>query len=407
MGGTDWYPLAAVSSVDYNRVTSNCVNRFRSALPFYVIYHVEPTVGFANQFRSLIGVFLIALVSNRRLRSTSLSLPSPQVSWDDYYNITSSAFAEFRYNRSESTVRIPINTVVKVPTKMYYRFDRNFCNSTRYASFDVDKIFGIRSLYFQTLSDLSCLVLPNPTYRSVLKELGFVVDRGDEILRGQIARILLTPNAELTYFIRQNLQAFDTEHVIGVQVRTGGWLASTLENGSFLRRTAVSKIGEKVLMEMERRQWNQTNCKVFLTSDSNIAVRMITGSLSGKVSVIIPSGYKPGHSSAYLDGRNHHKHLYRAIMDLVLLSQTSPVFWTHGSSYGLLGARLSLGNSSSLSNSPVCNKHAKQQKQITRACSFQHPASPSGFYFWLFPYLSDGRTDTFRTDPPAEQRKPQ
>ena len=264
---------------------------------------------------------------------------------------------------------LSLDTVVKVPTKMYLRFDRNFCNSTRYASYDVEKIFGSRHLSFQTLSDLSCLVLPNPAYRAILKELGFVVDRGDHLIRGQIARILLTPNAELTYFIRQNLKAFDTEHVIGVQVRTGGWLASTFEYGSFLRRTAVMNIGSYVLAEMEKRHWNQTNCKVFLTSDSNTAVRMITASLNGKASIIIPSGYKAGHSSAYMDYKNHYKHLYRAIMDLVLLSQTHPVFWTEGSSYGLLAARLSLGEAYPLRNSSVCNKHAKQQKQITRACS--------------------------------------
>ena len=367
MEGTHWYQPTTLSNVDYDRVTNNCVNRFRNAMPYYVTYRVESTVGFANQFRSLIGVFLIALVSNRRLRSAFPLLLSPPVDWDDYYNITSSAFTELRYDRNKRMSFTAVITIVKVPTKVYFRFDRNFCNNTRYASFDVEKIFGARHLLFQTLSDLSCLVLPNPAYRSVLKELGFVVDRGDELIRGQIARILLTPNSELTYFIRQNLQAFDTEHVIGIQVRTGGWLASTLENGSFLRRTAVLGIGEKVLKEMERRQWNQTNCKVFLTSDSNIAVRMITGSLQDRASVIVPSGYKAGHSSAYLDGRNHYTHLYRAIMDLVLLSQTSPVFWTYGSSYGLLGVRLSLGEGYDLRNSSVCTHTIQQTRQTTKA----------------------------------------
>ena len=72
MGWTDWYSSHTLSSVDYDRVTANCVNRFRNAVPYYVIYRVESTVGFANQFRSLMGVFLIALVSNRRLRSEFL-----------------------------------------------------------------------------------------------------------------------------------------------------------------------------------------------------------------------------------------------------------------------------------------------------------------------------------------------
>ena len=35
----------------------------------YIVYLVDTAVGFANQFRALSSVFLLALVSGRRLRS--------------------------------------------------------------------------------------------------------------------------------------------------------------------------------------------------------------------------------------------------------------------------------------------------------------------------------------------------
>ena len=59
--------------------------------PFYVVYNVDSTVGFANQFRALSGVFLVALASGRRLR----------INWGDYYNVMDSYFTEIRYSAEE------------------------------------------------------------------------------------------------------------------------------------------------------------------------------------------------------------------------------------------------------------------------------------------------------------------
>lgn len=41
----------------------------------YMVYIVDNTVGFANQFRALSGVFLLSLVSGRRLRSKHGPIP--------------------------------------------------------------------------------------------------------------------------------------------------------------------------------------------------------------------------------------------------------------------------------------------------------------------------------------------
>lgn len=66
-------------SINYEQVTKACLMRLQNGAPsssssslsssYYVVYNVDSTVGFANQFRSLTGIFLIALVSGRRLRS--------------------------------------------------------------------------------------------------------------------------------------------------------------------------------------------------------------------------------------------------------------------------------------------------------------------------------------------------
>ena len=62
--------------IDYDNVTKACLKRLSGGDPdsssLFVVYHVDSTVGFANQFRSLMGVFLVALVSGRQLRSRAL-----------------------------------------------------------------------------------------------------------------------------------------------------------------------------------------------------------------------------------------------------------------------------------------------------------------------------------------------
>ena len=62
--------------IDYENVTKACLRRLSGGDPdsstSFVVYHVDSTVGFANQFRSLMGVFLIALTSGCQLRSRPL-----------------------------------------------------------------------------------------------------------------------------------------------------------------------------------------------------------------------------------------------------------------------------------------------------------------------------------------------
>ena len=70
-----WNKLIRNNSIriDYDKVTKACLQKLtgeeRGSSPYYTIYQVDSTVGFANQFRALVGVFLIALVTDRRLRS--------------------------------------------------------------------------------------------------------------------------------------------------------------------------------------------------------------------------------------------------------------------------------------------------------------------------------------------------
>ena len=269
---------------------------------------------------------------------------------------------DFHYYHYHLLIEFVVN---RTPFRYYSSFPRGTCKATKYNSYDVLKIFGKHHLSFRTLSDLSCLVLPNPLYRNTLRHLGFdvpdrsLVDRPngelDNYLRGQIARILLTPNAEISQAIYRNLHKRSAyQHVMGVQLRTGGSLAITKEWGKFLGLSALENVGPCVQRELQRRGWEEKETMLFLSTDTGLAYHRVESSLHGRVKVLTGEGFRAGHSSPYLSGGRHLEYLKRAIMDLVLLSQSEFLIVTYRSSYGTLAMRLALHNQTFiLSNTPV------------------------------------------------------
>lgn len=220
---------------------------------------------------------------------------------------------------------------------------------TKYSSHDVDKIFGKRHISFRILTDLSCFVLPNPKYRDVLKRLGFDINdtpsddpiNGEDYMsiRRQIARLLLTPNSEITYVIRKNLQNYQ-HPIIGTQIRTGGSLSTSMETHRFLYISSMSYVNQEIKYAMQKYKWAKENVTLFISTDSGVINRYLRNSYSG-MRILDGVGYKCGHSSSYFaGGQRHQQFLKRAILDLVLLSQTDYILFTHGSSYGKLAMRL-------------------------------------------------------------------
>ena len=235
--------------------------------------------------------------------------------------------------------------------KSYTRFPRGVCSDSRYSSRNVTKIFGNRDLFFNILTDLSCLVLPNPRYRAVLRDLGFILPdqeeedtvnyEKDRLLRSQIARLLFTPNAEITHMVRKNLQQFTRPHVLSVQLRTGGSVSITLETHRFLYISSLSLVHEEIEFVLQKMHWNKSQTILFVSTDSGIIASNMVHRYKDQMLVLQGVGYRNGHSSSYLAaGPKHEQFLKRAILDLTLMTQSDYVLYTHGSSYGKLAMRL-------------------------------------------------------------------
>lgn len=252
--------------------------------------------------------------------------------------------------------------------KGYNSFPRGVCNSTKFASRNVTQIFGNRNLSFHILSDLSCVVLDNPQYMEVLRRLGFrIAEAGSSfhditygeahrLIRGQVARLLLTPNAEISQTIADNLKRFERRPAIGVQLRMGGSVSKTIENHRFLRISSLPFADEEIENALKYLKVDKRNTTLFVTTDSGI-VRNRMLQMYASMNAIQATGYAIGHSSAYFAGGNTHlTYLKRAIMDLVLMSQCDYIIYTCGSSYGQLAMRLGLNTPSrDLCYSKICS----------------------------------------------------
>ena len=64
--------------IDYDAIAKAVLKRMNGgdpdSQPYYIVYNVDYSVGFANQFRSLCSIFLMAVVTGRKLRSESCSM---------------------------------------------------------------------------------------------------------------------------------------------------------------------------------------------------------------------------------------------------------------------------------------------------------------------------------------------
>lgn len=211
-------------------------------------------------------------------------------------------------------------------------------------------MFGDHNLEFNMISDISCLVLPNPAYRQVLQSFGFDITNpnltnlqdyeSDPIIRRQIARLLFTPKGEVARAIRSNLREFQ-HPVVGLQVRTGGATARTREHNKFLDVNALQYFHEGIEQFAKKHGWGVENITVFVSTDSYKVNSKFYQSTQYK-KIINGVGFQKGHSSPYLvNGKDRMEFMKQAFLDLVLLSQTDHIIYTSGSSYGKLAMRLS------------------------------------------------------------------
>lgn len=209
---------------------------------------------------------------------------------------------------------------------------------------------------FRILTDLSCVVFDNPRYLAVLRELGFDVPAQTEAsdtvnyeshlrIRSQIARLLFSPIPEIAYLAEQNVQAWKRQqqgqHIVGIQLRTGGYVASTHESERFLFMSSLSLLYEEVSHLMKKNGWSADDTTLFVSSDSGIVMRAVQQHYESQIRVVNTAGYRQGHSSPYKNAGKHFVYLKRAILDLLLLSNSDFVLYTHKSSYGKLAMRLS------------------------------------------------------------------
>lgn len=216
---------------------------------------------------------------------------------------------------------------------------------------NITRIFSRKYVLFDTLSDVSRLVLNNSAYSSVLREIGLASDETslrDDVYH-RLSLLLLQPSDEIQRAIDNFLRTHDINHCVGVQIRSGGSTAVHAEHKSFLSYTSVRRSASEINYNAE-----YAGRPVFLTTDSNLFNNMVPGMLN-KLKVCSSDVFAIGHSSLHFAwGSNHLNALKRSIVDLLLISRCDDLFVTYGSSYGRLCDWLSNAQSVHILRNWVC-----------------------------------------------------
>ena len=180
-------------------------------------------------------------------------------------------------------------------------------------------------------------LLKNKDYRKALVSLGlFETLPTDDEVRTLMSYALFHPMSDITTYSDKFVQNLHKYPSIGVQIRTGGSLASDSENNVFFSQSTMYRVIDMI---------NEVITENYIF-DYNLFVSTDSQELLTELKTIFPQlvhtsdNFKIGHTSALRnpDGVNHG---YRALIDLMILSSCDYLIYTEDSTYGRLASVMS------------------------------------------------------------------
>lgn len=220
--------------------------------------------------------------------------------------------------------------VQHIPAIYYTRL-----RDSHFSAFNVSGSFSFPMIY-----DMIPFVIQDMNGTQALLKLGFELDTSKGIasqLRSILFRLLMNPVPPLCNRIRSYTLELRKKTYIGYQVRMGGSVAKTKERVSFLQPEDVFQFVNVTRNYVEKKHISMSNVTVYISTDSDTVIPVITKELGEEVEVRYMTGFGRGHSSP-----NHLSHgnespkevLYSSFIDLFVLKDCSVLVWTHGSSFG-------------------------------------------------------------------------
>lgn len=209
-----------------------------------------------------------------------------------------------------------------------YYLDKDFCgqNLNQYWKEDV--------IVFNTITDMSHLILDNPAHMRVLRRLGIVKSsdydsQHQEIL--QYGYLNLFSNSKGFMDTLDAWRPQFKEHRIGVQFRTGGSVANTFETTRYLVEQDVEQAITSIQEYCAKNRISQDSLTIHLSTDSDRVVQMFR-KVYGQ-HLFVPPQHSIIHTS-FAKAQTKFDGYVTALTDIALLRECEYLLLTWQSSFG-------------------------------------------------------------------------
>ena len=240
--------------------------------------------------------------------------PSIVVNWESYFSLMDDKILPLKARGMGETIMCPI----------IFRVDPSFlrkdtCYKVTFTEDDIPKL------------------LNKPESRQRLVSLGlFESLPTDSEVRTLLTNAFFLPKSNLASYSKEFVRNLRKYPSIGVQIRTGGALASDNESNVFFSQSTMYRVIDminKVLTENYIYDYN-----LFVSTDSQETLTQLKSIFPQLMHT--SDDFKIGHTSNLRshDGSNHGQ---RALIDLMVLSSCDYLIYTEDSSYGRLASVLS------------------------------------------------------------------
>ena len=374
-------------------IQRNCVNNGR-----IVIYKIHKESGLGNMIRGYLTAFVVAILTDRGVQGrrevlSSSTVKAPREFFFKFFfppfpNMSGRTSSRFSSCSSHVVIHLHGNfsiwdyfpkrsTVQRLKTEPFSTWwNTSAVIMTTYS--DVTARFLTPALYGKSMQEIGVLSSSRPPPKNTM--IG-------EAFRSAVLPLLLNPNFKLCRVINKHIRVLRRRGtMIGVQMRLGGEKANYPER-MFLGPRAVAVFAEKVQAYAKKNALNSSNSVVFVSTDSDFALKELRGLLQapGESWVYSVKDWEIGHSamgkSQGFGDKKRESFMNRAILDLMLLKESDFLIYSQGSSYGLIATELQ-----QVYRYPVNASAFLKSKGLK--CSVFHPRKQFGEAIYVSKYFA-------------------
>lgn len=224
-----------------------------------------------------------------------------------------------------------------------------------------------------TYSDITSAYISPKLYQTLLRDNGLVPSLPSlaspeylgKMVRSAVLKLIMNPAHDMCVLVNRHLAKLRQRHVIGLQIRNGGWKANYRER-SIQGRYTIPHFYNEVIRYLKHSNLTPHDVYVVIATDStSVAQELTTLFQELEPTMVYPiDDFKIGHSAPgktfHGAGKNWKAFNDRALLDLLILKESDFLVFSQGSSFGQFAHELQQAY-----NNPISANAFLQEKGMT------------------------------------------